>query len=277
MAILLAILCTLSIGVGEHLAGDATKAARSHEVTSGMFLSGAVITGITALVWPGDPTSRDLFFGALAGVTNGTSILLLYYAYSRGSLRTAAPTAGVVMAAVPVLWDVTAGAAPSALVWLGLGLGVAAIGFTSYRPADGEHEQHATGMAILAGIVFGVLFILLGEIGDDAGGTPLFIQRMCGLTVAVIATRLTGPRVFPADGAVRRAAVVVGFFATAAVILFVLAIQAGGSLAVVSVMGSQYAAVAVLIGVVVHRQPLRWWQAVGLAMASVSVALITVG
>jgi len=61
------------------------------------------------------------------------------------------------------------------------------------------------------------------------------------------------------------------------VILFVLAIQAGGSLAVVSVMGSQYAAVAVLIGVVVHRQPLRWWQAVGLAMASVSVALITVG
>ena len=95
--------------------------------------------------------------------------------------------------------------------------------------------------------------------------------------IAVVATGSTGPRILPAEAADRRSAFGVGLFATTAVILFVLAVQAGGSLAVVSVMGSQYAAVAVLLGVVLHKQPLRWWQGVGLTLTSLAVALITVG
>ena len=277
MAILLAILCTLSIGAGEHLAAGATKQTRSHEVTSAMFASGVVLTGLVALLWPGEPVARDLVFGAMAGVANGTAILLLYAAYSRGTLRSAAPAAAVVMSAVPVGFDITTGGSPSILTWLGLGLGVAAIGLTSYQPADGEDDRFALGIAIVAGVVFGVLLILLGEIGDDAGGSPLFVQRAVGLVIAVVATRATGPRILPADPGARRTSLLVGVFATTAVILFVLAIQAGGSLAVVSVMGSQYAGVAVLLGVVLHQQRIRWWQTLGLTMASVAVGLITVG
>lgn len=277
MAVTLAILCTLSIGVGEHLAAGVTKRARAHEVTAGMFVSGTVLTAIVALAWPGDPTGRDLLFGGLSGVCNGTAILLLYYAYSRGTLRSAAPAAAVVMSIVPIGWDMVTGEAPTPLVWIGVGLGVAAIGFTSYQPADDEDDRFAIGIAVAAGIVFGVLLILLGEIGEDAGGPPLFVQRATGFMIAVTAARITGPRVLPAAPADRRTAFGVGVFATTAVILFVLAIQAGGSLAVVSVMGSQYAAVAVLLGVVLHRQPLRWWQGLGLAMASLAVALITIG
>ena len=115
------------------------------------------------------------------------------------------------------------------------------------------------------------------RIGDDTGGSPLLVQRLVGLVIAVTVTRLTGPRIFPARRQDRWTSFTVGMFATTAIILFVLAIHAGGNLAVVSVMGSQYPAVAVLLGVLVHRQPLRWWQGVGLALASVAVALITVG
>lgn len=277
MAIALAILCTLSIGAGEHLAAGVTKRARAHEVTAGMFASGALLTGAVALAWPGEPTGRDLLFGGLGGLCNGTAILLLYYAYSRGTLRSAAPAAAVVMSTVPIVWDIVTGTDPSTLVWVGIGLGVAAIGFTSYQPHGGEDDRFAIGIAVIAGVVFGVLFILLGEIGDDAGGPPLFVQRATGLVIAVVATRSTGPRILPAAAADRRSAFVVGLFATTAVILFVLAVQAGGSLAVVSVMGSQYAAVAVLLGVVLHKQPLRWWQGIGLTLTSLAVALITVG
>ena len=71
MALLLAILCTFSIGTGEHLAAGATKSTRSHEVTSGMFASGAILTAVLALAWPGEPSVRDLMFGALAGAANG--------------------------------------------------------------------------------------------------------------------------------------------------------------------------------------------------------------
>lgn len=277
MSIALAILCTISIGVGEHLAAGVAKRTRSHEVTSAMFVSGAIFTGALALAWPGDPTGRDLLFGGLAGATNGVAILLLYYAYSRGSLRSAAPAAAIVMTAVPVAWDIADGTSPSTLAWAGIATGVAAIGFTSYQPADGEDDRFAIGIAIIAGVVFGFLLIFLGEIGDDAGGTPIFVQRCVGLAIAVAATRATGPRVLPADRADRRTALLVGLFATTAVVLLVLAIQAGGSLSIVSVLGSQYAAVAVLLGVALNQQRLHWWQGIGLAMASVAVALITIG
>ena len=52
-----------------------------------MFCSGAILTGLVALFWQGDPTTADLVFGGVAGIANGVAILMLYAAYSRGSLR----------------------------------------------------------------------------------------------------------------------------------------------------------------------------------------------
>ena len=164
MAILLAILSTCSIGIGEFLAGDATKKASANQVTSAMFASGVALTGLVALLWPGEPTGRDLVIGAFAGATNGAGILLLYMAYSRGSLRSAAPAAAVVMSGVPVAWDVLiSGTSPTPTIWSGIILGLIAIALSSYE--RGEDDQHGVAIAIAAGLVFGVLLILLGEIG----------------------------------------------------------------------------------------------------------------
>ena len=95
------------------------------------------------------------------------------------------------------------------------------------------------------------------------------------LVVAV--ARATGPRVFPANRSDFRIAFLVGIFAAAAVLLFVLALREGGNLAAISVASSQYAAVAVLLGFAFKGQCMRWWQVVGLVGASLSVALIALG
>ena len=281
MAILLAVFSTIVISLGELIAEEETKRARSEEVTSAMFTSGFVMAGIAALWWRGSPTLGDLVLGGLAGVMNGVGILFLYAAYSRGSLRSAAPAAAVVMTSIPVLWDVVAGSAsPSTLAWTGIVIGIAAIALSSYQPrasASSEATDRGLWPAILAGCAFGVLFIFLAQISNDAGGAPIVMQRLVGLIVAVLVTRATGPCIYPADPRVRRMSWVVGLFATAAVILIFLALQLGGSLATVSVIASQYAAVAVLLGVVFRGQRLWWWQAVGLAGASVAVGLITLG
>ncbi len=283
MAIFVAVLSTISIGIGEFFASDATERARSQEVSSMMLLSGVVLTGVVALAWPGEPSTRDLMVGGLAGVANGVGILLLYAAYSRGSLRSAAPSAAVVMTAIPVLWAVWVnGESPSAVAWLGITLGLVAIGLSSYQPPsnDGGPGVELPGglsIAILAGVVFGVLIILLGEIEDGAGGSPLVVQRVAGLIVAVTVTRATGPRVFPADRSARLLSLVVGLFATGAVVLFVLALELGASLSVTSVLSSQYAGVAVLLAFVFRGQKLLPTQAAGLLAASVAVALITLG
>ncbi len=105
----------------------------------------------------------------------------------------------------------------------------------------------------------------------------MFLQRSIGLVIAAAVARATGPRILPADRSARVMSFVVGLFATAALLLILLALQLGGSLAVVSVISSQYAAVAVLLGVILRGQRLWWWQALGLVGASVAVVLITVG
>jgi drug/metabolite transporter (DMT)-like permease len=277
MSIVYAILTTLSIGTGEFFAGGVTERARSHEVTSTMFLSGVLLTGVIALFWHGDPTSADLAYGAVAGVVNGFGVLLLYWSYARASIRSSAPAAAVVMSSVPIGWDVLiGGTSPSALTSIGLVLGVIAIGLTSYERGDEPIAVTGLQVAILAGAVFGVLLVLLSYIGEDAGGSPLLAQRIVGFVVAVAVTRATGPRIFPKNRQDFRIGLLVGLLASAAIVLFVLALQ-GGDLAVVGVIGSQYAGVAVLLGVVVRGQRLAWWQGVGLAGASAAVALIALG
>ncbi|NCG23659.1 MAG: hypothetical protein GWP47_05960 [Actinobacteria bacterium] len=277
MAVLLALLTTASIGIGEFLAGGLTKRARANEITSTMFGAGVILTAVVAVAWPGNPTGRDLLLGGLAGIANGTGVLLLYVAYSRGSLRSAAPAAAVVMSSVPIAWDIAvAGTSPSTLTWGGIVLGVAAIAFSSYQ-RDGDDDSTGLGIALGAGAVFGVLLILLAEISEESGGSPILVQRCVAFAMAVLVTRLTGPRIFPSNRADRTMAAIIGLFATAAVVLFVLALQAGGSLSVVSVIGSQYAGVAVLLSVALRGQRLWWWQTLGLVGASLAVALITIG
>lgn len=281
MVVVLSVLAMLSVGVGELFASGATDRARSHEVTAMMFLTGTVGTAIVALFWPGEPVARDLGVAVVAGVVNGIGILLTYAAYSRGSLRSAAPSAAVVMTAIPVAWDfVLAEQRPSAVVVLGIVLGLVAIGLTSYEgpnTAELDGPKGAVVIAVGGGLMFGLLFILLGEISSDAGGTPVVIQRGVALVVAVVAARATGPRIIPEQSRDRWIAGGVGLLATATVVLIVIALQLGGSLSVVSVLTSQYAAVAVVAGVLFANQTITRVQGTGLALASVAVALITLG
>ena len=273
-----AVLSTFSIALSDFFASGVTKRHRASEVTSTVLLAGVFVMAVVAVFWSGNPTASDLAHGALAGAANGVGILLLFVAYSRGSLRTAAPTAAVVMSSVPVLWDLlVSGASPSTVTSIGLSLGLVAIALSSYERGDSGNGPTGLFVAGLAGVVFGILFILLSYIGDDAGGSPLLLQRVVAFLIAISVTRATGPRIFPSK---RTDFIVsffgVGLFAIAAIILFVLALREG-NLAVASVVGSQYAAVAVILGVVVRGQRMRWWQGLGLSGSSLAVALIVIG
>ena len=272
-----AVLSTFSIGLSDFFASAVTKRARATEVTSTVLLAGVVVMGVAAVFWSGNPTTSDLVHGTLAGVANGVGILLLFVAYSRGSLRSTAPTAAVVMAGVPVLWDIlVSGASPSTVTSIGLSLGVIAIALSSYERGNPDNESAGLFIAGLAGVVFGILLILLSYIGDDAGGSPLLVQRVVAFLIAISVARATGPRIFPSERSAFTTSFGAGIFAIAAVVLFVLALR-GGSLAVVSVAGSQYAAVAVLLGVAIRGQRMWWWQALGLGGSSLAVALIAIG
>jgi len=271
------VLSTFSIALSDFFASGITKRQRANEVTSAVLFAGVVVMVPTAVFWSGNPTTADLVHGALAGAANGVGLLLLFVAYSRGSLRSAAPTAAVVMSGVPVLWDIfVSGTSPSTITSIGLTLGVVAIALSSYERGEPDNGSAGLFIAGLAGAVFGILLILLSYIGDDAGGSPLLLQRVVAFLIAISVARATGPRIFPSERSAFITSFGAGIFGIAAVVLFVLALK-GGSLAVVSVVGSQYAAVAVLLGVALRGQRMWWWQALGLGGSSLAVALIAIG
>ena len=272
-----AVLSTFSIALSDFFASGITKRQRANEVTSAVLFAGVVVMVPTAVFWSGNPTTADLVHGALAGAANGVGLLLLFVAYSRGSLRSAAPTAAVVMSGVPVLWDIfVSGTSPSTITSIGLTLGVVAIALSSYERGEPDNGSAGLFIAGLAGAVFGILLILLSYIGDDAGGSPLLLQRVVAFLIAISVARATGPRIFPSERSAFITSFGAGIFGIVAVVLFVLALK-GGSLAVVSVVGSQYAAVAVLLGVALRGQRMWWWQALGLGGSSLAVALIAIG
>ena len=50
-----------------------------------------------------------------------------------------------------------------------------------------------------------------------------------------------------------------------------------GPLGPVAVAGSMFPAMTVLLVTTVDKEPLRWWQAIGVVVSLVAVALITLG
>ncbi len=272
-----AVLSTFSIGLSDFFASGVVKRVRANEVTSAVLLAGVVVMAVATVFWSGNPTTSDLVYGGFAGAANGVGILLLFVAYSRGSLRSAAPAAAVVMSGVPVLWDIlVSGTSPSTVTSIGLSLGIVSIAVSSYERGDSDSGSAGLFIAVLSGAAFGIFLILLSCIGDDAGGSPLLLQRSVAFLIAISVARSTGPRIFPSERSDFIASFGVGIFAIAAVVLFLLALR-GGSLAAVSVVISQGAAVAVLLGVAIRGQRMWWWQAFGLGGSSLAVALIAIG
>ena len=133
MAVSYAVLTSFSIGLSDFFASSITKRTSPNEVTSATLLAGVVVMAVAVVFRSGDPTASDLLYGAFAGAANGVGILLYFVAFSRGSLRSTAPTAAVVMSGVPVLWDVVVlGGSLSTVTSIGLSIGVLAIGLSSY-------------------------------------------------------------------------------------------------------------------------------------------------
>ena len=276
MAILLAALASVFIGSGEHVASGAARRIRPEEIVAGFFVTGLVLTPVLLVLVPGRLDSGDLGLGAVAGVGNALGLLALYRGYSVASVGVVAPVAGVLMAALPAVIDIVAGdGVPSGLTVAGLVVGVLALALTTFSPGLGGQVGKGVVFAILAGLAYGVTLAAIGSTDESSGMWPVVPQRAIALVVALAVARATGPRMLAPPGQ-RGPGYVSGVFGTAGVACFVAAAQRG-SLGPVSVAGSQFPAVAVLLGYLLRGERVWWWQTVGLAATVVAVGLIAVG
>ncbi|MFT4298938.1 MAG: EamA family transporter [Aeromicrobium sp.] len=285
MAVILALASAMTYGVSDFLGGVFSRGQRvsAWQIAVAGQCSSAAVTWLAVLAVTGEATREHVLLSALAGLGSGFGTGFLYRGFARGRMGVVAPVSAVGSALVPLAVGLGQGDRPSALAVIGVACAFPAIWLVA-RPDPQAHgplldaEPGApSGFvdAVLAGLGFGVLFAVLGQIPDDAGFVPLAICQTVSIAAIVVTAMLLREAWVPRSGPAALGLLLgpLGFTATAA---FMLATH-HGLLSVVSVIAALYPASTVLLARLVLHERIGRGQAAGLAAAAVSVSLVALG
>jgi uncharacterized membrane protein len=278
MTVVLALLSALMYGLSDFVGGLVSRRVSAWSAAVVGQASSTLFTALAALFVAGSPTVAHFGWGAVAGLSGGVGTAFLYRGLSSGRMGVVAPVSAVGSAVVPVIAGALTGERPGSLMWVGILLALPAIWLISTVPraAEDEHrESFAAGLTdgVLAGLGFGGMFAALGQVPDSAGLWPLATVQ--GFSVVGVVLLATGLRVdwLPRSRGTAWAALTGPLGATAA-LAFLLATH-HGLLTLSGVLAAFYPAVTVLLAVVVLRERIHRVQAIGLALCSVSIVLVS--
>jgi drug/metabolite transporter (DMT)-like permease len=279
MSVILGMLASLAFGTSDFVAGAGGRRADAIAVTAIAQPFGlvAALLGVVIL-HVGAPTPSVLEWGALSGVGSGVGTVALYWGLSAGAMNVVSPLAAVISAVVPALVGIALGERLSLLAAIGIVLAVPALVMVSLAAGQKRSDRASAVKPIAAGLAagggFALLFIALDKAGTAAGAWPL----VPGQTVAIIIVALfvAGRRPPPAAWrASARWGLAAGPLSGIANLLY-LAATGQGQLAIVAVLTALYPAVTVALAAGLLHELTGRVQTIGLLIAAVSVAMISV-
>lgn len=261
-------------GSGDFSGGFATK---KDNVFTVVFLSqffGLLLLILLAVLFADPtPTTRDLFFGALAGLGGMVGLLGFYYGLSQQQMGLFAPLVAVITAILPVFAGILFEGLPSMVQIIGFCIAFTAVWFLSLGGEKNQITPKVIWLAITAGLGFSTFFIAIDQ-ADGSGAVfwPLVAARTASVVVlsVILAVRRlphTAPRQnLPVIG-------LTGIFDSGGNIFFVLAAQVG-RLDIASVLGSLYPATTVMLAWLILKERLQRMQWIGVGLTLVALLLI---
>jgi drug/metabolite transporter (DMT)-like permease len=281
VAILLALGSALMYGCGDYCGGRASRTnpssivALTGQAISLVLISLAVLVAATPV-----PPASDLAWGGVAGAAGVLALVMFYWALGHGAMTVVAPTTGVVGAVVPVVAGLVQGERPHPISLVGIGLAIACVALVSGLGEADPQERRATPpqvllAAILAGVGFGSLFVLLSHTSTDSGLWPLLAARLVSVPILVLLVLISRARPGP-DRRILLLAVAAGVMDMTANVLYLLAVRRG-LLSVVAVISSLYPASTVALAFAVDHERVTRSQAVGLGLTALALVLVTLG
>ncbi|MFN2570281.1 MAG: EamA family transporter [Gemmatimonadales bacterium] len=275
MAYLVALLAAGFYGAADFTGGIATRRAAALPIVFLSQAAGFVLVAIALPLLPAaTPTRADLWWGALAGLTGGVGVALLYRALATGTMSIVAPTTAVAAVALPVLTSIALGERPGWRAVAGIVLGIAAIVLVSrQRKSDpSDHRPSGIGGALIAGVAIGLFLLTLAQTHRAAGMWPLLTDRIASVAffaLLMVVTRAS-PRLPRNVLALALGGGTVDMIANA---LYLIAVRIGPFSPVVTLC-SLYPASTVLLARALLKERLSAWQTAGVVTALLAVALI---
>ena len=272
MPIVLGAVASVLIGCSDFLGRYGTRRSNAITATSGAMLGGAV-SGLLALALiPGVFAPRDIALGATSGLLVGVALALLYEAMATSSAAVAGPLVALGAALIPLGWDVLLGNRPSGLVLVGIVVAIASLLLVMYSPALTGTLRRGIGLSLMASVLFGASFVMIGEAGDDSGVWAPAAQRVTALVMMLgLATVRHVPRL--PRRSLMGPMLISGTCGSLAIVAFALGTQQG-SLAAVAVSASMFPAVSATLAAAFDEDTLRWWQMIGILGVITGIALM---
>jgi drug/metabolite transporter (DMT)-like permease len=286
MAYLLALGSALLYGAADFTGGLTTRRAGTIPVVIVSQFSGLLLLTLMLPLLPhASPSGSDLFWGAMAGLTGGIGVALLYRALAVGIMAVVAPTTAVCAVAIPVVFAVLLGERPVPLAVGGIVLGIVSIVLVSQQqtaaqregsgPVSASRRSSGVGIALASGVAIGFFFLALAQTRPEAGMWPLVVSRSASVTLFG-AVAIAGRRSIRMPLRAAALAVGCGIVDMLANALYLLAARQG-PLSLVVTLSSLYPASTVLLARVVLGERLNPWQVTGVVCAMAAVVLIVSG
>ncbi|MGH3140410.1 MAG: EamA family transporter, partial [Gaiellales bacterium] len=239
--------------------------------TLAVLASSTAVTLPLALAFEGAP-SGDAWSHAPAAAAAGLLELAGFGCYivaiRRGTLAVVAPLVGL-EGGIAALVAIAGGEQVGTAVVVGIVLAV--IGTSLSCAESGERRASGAGWAILAGGVFGVMFVMYGLTDPLDPFTAVTIGRFCALIVLVPIV-LRRPRVSVSRPDLWRLCAV-GAVDAVAFGAFVAAVDRG-PVSVASVCGAQFASLSVVLSVVFLRERPARIQIAGIVLTLTGTTLL---
>lgn len=281
MFALLALASAACYGAADFLGGLTSKRAHTLAIVVVSQFAGLVLLLLAFPFLPDSSPSRmDYVWGAVAGLTGGVGVALLYRALAIGVMAVVAPTTAVCAVVIPVLVAVGLGERPGVMTIGGIVLAIVAIALVSQseHPQPVLHEQRsASGMpaftlALLSGVAIGFFFVALAHTTAEAGLWPLVVARAVSVSLFAIMALLASQSL-RLWGSTLGIVIAGGSLDMIANLLYMIATRSG-PLSVVVTLASLYPASTVLLARIVLHERLSSRQVVGIVCAMIAVIAI---
>jgi drug/metabolite transporter (DMT)-like permease len=279
LAISLALIASLAWGFGDFIGGSKSRILPVLVVLVCSQLVGLVwIAGVAIAAQQPPPGAHDAILAVLSAVSGTAGLVCFFRAIAVGKMSLVVPIAAMA-AAVPVIVGIATGDRPHVLQLAGMVVALAGAVMASREPGgNGERGARlASGvlLAALSAFFIGWFFLAIDSASDSGAVWASLINRITSVTLLAVAVLILRPRVRAARPHLPALALA-GTLDVSANLAFAEA-STRGLVSLVSVIGSLYPVITVLLARFVLREQVQRIQELGVVTALVGVVLIAAG
>ena len=274
----LALAASLCWGFGDFIGGSKSRVLPVLVVLVCSQVVGLVWIGSVALIAQEPvPGGHEILLAALSAIAGTAGLVCFFRAMAIGKMSLVVPIAATA-AVVPVVVGIATGDRPSPLQVLGMVVALAGAVMASREPGqEGERGSLAAGvlLAALSAFLIGFFFLAIDGASDGGAVWASLVNRITSVTLLLGAVAVVRPKLSEARPHIAALATA-GTLDVSANLLFAAA-TTEGLISLVSVAGSLYPVLTVLLARLVLKERVDRIQEAGVVAALGGVVLIAAG